>query len=264
LAPVRMIRRLGKSLDVGTVLGAPRILVVEDDLDLRALLKRILTQEAYEVVAVDGQIGMRRSVTDQFDVMVIDRGLPRIDGLEIISRIRGHGISTPVMMLTAYASVAECVAGLDAGADDCLVKPFEIRELLARIRALRRRGSPENELAGMGAGLIDFTSRRAHLPDGTEIDLSGRECALLRALTASPGRVFTREELRLQVFDNADSASIVDTYVHYLRRKLGRGVVLTTRGHGYRVGTLCGQDGRGTPLRLRRVENGLQGRGKRS
>ena len=170
--------------------------------------------------------------------MVIDRGLPAIDGLELTGRIRNQGITTPVMILTAYGSVADRVAGLDAGAEDYLVKPFDIDELLARVRALLRRHTSAGGTVRIGTGVVDLTTRIARRTDGIDVELSGRECAFLRVLAARPGRVFTRDELRQQVFDNADSASIVDTYVHYLRRKLGKAVISTARGRGYRIGTM--------------------------
>jgi two-component system response regulator QseB len=218
---------------------AQRILLVEDDHELRTLLNRILSQEGYQVVAVaDGQAGLHRSLVDHYDAMVIDRGLPAIDGLDLTGRIRNQGITTPVMILTAYGSVADRVARLDAGAEDYLVKPFDIDELLARIRALLRRHTSATGIVRIGAGVVDLTTRTARRANGFEVELSGRECAFVRVLSARPGRVFSREELRLQVFDNADSASIVDTYVHYLRRKLGKGVIATMRGHGYRIGTM--------------------------
>lgn len=218
---------------------ATRILVVEDDRELRELLTRLLRDVGYRVDAVgDGQAGLHRALVDDYDTLVIDRGLPAVDGLDLIKRLRGQGVRTPVMVLTAYGSVADRVAGLDAGAEDYLVKPFEIDELLARLRALLRRHPSTTESLPVGSGVLDLASRTARRGDGTRVELSGRETALLRLLASRPGRVFTREELRVEVFDSAESASIVDTYVHYLRRKLGNKVVRTVRGHGYRIGEL--------------------------
>ncbi len=218
---------------------ARRLLIVEDDRELRTMLERLLGDEGYQVDAVaDGQAGLHRALIDRYDVMVIDRGLPAIDGLDLTRRLRGRGVGTPVIMLTAYGSVVDRVDGLDAGAEDYLVKPFEVDELLARLRALLRRHATIGETIQIGDGTVDLVSRIARTSDGQAIELSGRECALLRTLASRPGRVFGRDELRKTVFDTADSETVVDTYVHYLRRKLGKGVVHTMRGHGYRIGAM--------------------------
>ena len=218
---------------------ARRLLIVEDDRELRTMLERLLGDEGYRVDAVaDGQAGLHRALVDQYDVMVIDRGLPAIDGLDLTRRLRGRGIATPVIILTAYGSVVDRVEGLDAGAEDYLVKPFEVDELLARLRALLRRHATVGETIQLGDGTVDLVRRIARTSDGRAIELSGRECALLRTLATRPGRVFNRDELRKTVFDTADSETVVDTYVHYLRRKLGKEVVQTMRGHGYRIGVM--------------------------
>jgi two-component system, OmpR family, response regulator len=227
------------SEDVGGMLDARRILLVEDDRELRLLLDRLLRTEGYLVDAVaDGQAGLHRALVGRHDAMVIDRGLPAIDGLDLIGRLRRQGIATPVMILTAYGSVADRVAGLDAGAEDYLVKPFDVDELLARLRALLRRHTSTSSVVQIGTTSVDFATRIARRGDGTVVKLSGRESAFLRTLAARPGRVFNRDELRTQVFDNAEGESIVDTYVHYLRRKLGKDVIRTMRGHGYRIGAM--------------------------
>jgi two-component system response regulator QseB len=215
------------------------LLVVEDDAELRELLGRLLRDEGYLVdTAPDGQAGLHRALTRRYDAMVIDRGLPGIDGLDLIGRLRKQGVATPVLVLTAYGAVADRVAGLDAGAEDYLVKPFEIDELLARLRALLRRHWPQAEQIQLGEGLLDLAVRAVRLPGGSEVGLSDREMALLETLARRPGRIFTREQLQERVFPGAESGSIVDTYVHYLRRKLGNDVVRTVRGIGYRAGTL--------------------------
>jgi two-component system response regulator QseB len=198
-----------------------------------------LAGEGYHVDAVaDGQAGLHRALVDRYDVMVIDRGLPAIDGLDLTRRLRRRGVATPVIILTAYGSVVDRVEGLDAGAEDYLVKPFDVDELLARLRALLRRHGTLGETIRLGDGTVDIVRRIARRADGTAIELSGRECALLRTLASRPGRVFNRDELRTTVFDSADSESVVDTYVHYLRRKLGKRIVQTMRGHGYRIGVM--------------------------
>jgi two-component system response regulator QseB len=215
------------------------LLVVEDDTELRDLLGRLLGDEGYLVdTAPDGQAGLHRALTRRYDAMVIDRGLPGIDGLDLIRRLRKQGVAAPVLVLTAYGAVADRVAGLDAGAEDYLVKPFEIDELLARLRALLRRHWPQAEQVQLGEGHLDLAVRAVRLQDGREVGLSDREMALLETLARRPSRVFTREELQDRVFPAAEAGSIVDTYVHYLRRKLGNDVVRTVRGIGYRAGTL--------------------------
>jgi two-component system, OmpR family, response regulator QseB len=217
----------------------PQILVVEDDAELRGMLERLLHDCGYGVdVAGDGQAGLHLALTRTYDVLLLDRGLPAIDGLDLMQRLRRRGIATPALFLTAYGELSDRVAGLDAGAEDYLVKPFEVDELLARLRALRRRHLVTADVVPLGSGELDVPSRTVRLPDGTQVDLSARETALLHALAIHPSRVFSRDELRELVFEAAESASIVDTYVHYLRRKLGSGVVRTVWGLGYRAGAL--------------------------
>ena len=216
-----------------------QLLLVEDDAELCELLARLLRVEGYLVdTAPDGQAGLHRALTRPYGAMVIDRGLPGVDGLDLIGRLRRQDIRTPVLVLTAYGAVADRVAGLDAGAEDYLVKPFEVDELLARLRALLRRNRPAAEGIRLGAGYLDLAVRAVRLPDGGEVALSDREMVLLETLARRPGRVFSRDELQEQVFPTAEAGSIVDTYVYYLRRKLGSDVVRTVRGVGYRAGTL--------------------------
>ncbi len=215
-----------------------RLLVVEDDRELREMLHRLLVTAGYAVdLAADGQAGLHRAMTTSYDVLVIDRGLPAIEGLDLIRRLRRQGVDVPMLVLTAYGSTADVVAGLDAGAEDYVVKPFEVDELLARIRALLRRQQSKQTSVQIGAGMLDV-AKRTVARSGIEVELSGRETALLRVLAAQPNRVFSRDELKTRVFDSAESDSIVDTYVHYLRRKLGSGAVTTVRGLGYRIGRM--------------------------
>jgi two-component system, OmpR family, response regulator len=216
-----------------------RVLLVEDDHQLREMLARVLSRSGYEVETVaDGHRGLHRTLTRAYDALIVDRGLPGIDGLDLIRRLRRQGIRTPLLILTAYGTLADRVAGLDAGAEDYVVKPFELEELLARLRALLRRSDPCGGEIPFGAGRLDVAGRTVLTPDGRTVELSAREGALLTLLVARPSRVFGRDELRRRVFDAAESSSIVDTYVYYLRRKLGTGVIRTVRGLGYRVGTL--------------------------
>ncbi len=216
----------------------PRVLVVEDEPDLARLLARLLTDEGYAVDVVhDGQAGLHRALTRRYDVLLLDRGLPGIDGLDLLRRLRRSGVHAPALMLTAYDTVPDRVEGLDSGAQDYLGKPFDVDELLARLRALLRRTEPgeDAELLDLGDRRLDVASRM--VVGGTEdVQLSDREAALLRTLAGRPTRVFTRDELRSRVFEDAETDAAVETYVSYLRRKLGADAVRTVRGVGYRMG----------------------------
>ncbi|WP_207401210.1 response regulator transcription factor [Actinomadura roseirufa] len=216
-----------------------RLLIVEDDRELARMLAGLFAEQGYAVdLAPDGQRGLHLALTGGHDVMIIDRGLPDADGVELLRRLRGRAVTVPALVLTAFGAVADRVAGLDAGAEDYLVKPFEIDELLARVRALHRRHLDEAWLLPLGAGWLDAEARAVRLPSGESVPLSGQECRLLRALAIRPRQVHTRAALRQRVFDGARTESIVDTYVYYLRGKLGQDVVRTVRGVGYRVGEL--------------------------
>ncbi|MFN8197632.1 MAG: response regulator transcription factor [Nakamurella multipartita] len=215
----------------------PRLLLVEDDSQLGPLLQEVL-DEAYTVdLARDGQAGLHAGLTRDYALMVIDRGLPAIEGVDLVRRLRQRGVATPTLILTARAAVADRVEGLDAGAQDYLVKPFEVDELLARLRALLRRTVDEATELDLGGRRLDVTGRRV-VGGGQVVDLSGREAALLEVLARRPQQVFTRPQLLAAVFDPADDPGSVDTYVYYLRRKLGRDCVTTVHGVGYRLGTI--------------------------
>jgi two-component system response regulator QseB len=214
-----------------------RLLVVEDDRELGGLLLRMFHGAGYAVdVAPDGQAGLHRAMTRRYDLLVIDRGLPAIEGLDLLRRLRRSGVEAPALFLTALGTVTDRVAGLDSGAEDYVVKPFEVEELLARVRVLLRRRSAPGRTLAVGAARLDLVDRRVDAPDGTSATLSGRESDLLRLLAENPSRAFRREEIVAKVFPDAASEALVDTYVHYLRRKLGPGVVTTVRGVGYRLG----------------------------
>ena len=218
--------------------GAGRsVLVVEDDRALAALLERLLAAEGYAVtVAPDGQRGLHLGLTRAFDVMLIDRGLPAVEGLDLIGRLRGRGVLTPMLVLSARGSTKDRVDGLDAGAEDYLAKPFEVSELLARLRALLRRHRDQAPVLTLGQRHLDLATRTVRDPSGEQIELSEREAALLAVLAVRPHQVFSRRDLLERVFSEAESENVVDTYVHYCRRKLGRGVIKTVRGLGYRLG----------------------------
>jgi len=218
--------------------GVVSLLLVEDDAELTGLLTRLLVAEGYAVVAAaDGQRGLHLGLTTPFDVMVIDRGLPAIEGLDLIGRLRAQGVTTPMLVLSARGMTADRVDGLDAGAEDYLAKPFEVVELLARLRALIRRHSGRSPAWGVPGGVLDVASRTVRLTSGSLVELSEREGGLRALLAGHPGRVFSRPELLSRIFWDAESPSVVDTYVHYCRRKLGRDVVRTVRGVGYRIGS---------------------------
>jgi DNA-binding response OmpR family regulator len=214
------------------------LLIVEDDRALSKMLTELFSTEGYLVdVAHDGQQGLHRGLAGSYDAMIVDRGLPVMDGSDLVAVLRSRGITTPALLLTARGSVTDRVDGLDSGAQDYLVKPFEVPELLARVRALLRRPDDRSTLRVGGLRLDRLTRTVSGTTiDGDGVELSEREAALLGVLMSAPRQVFTRRQLLDAVFDGVDSSGAVDTYVHYLRRKLGRGVVHTVRGTGYRLG----------------------------
>lgn len=218
-----------------------RVLLVEDDTQLSAMLAELLTDEGYSVdVAGDGQRGLHLGLTSTYDVLVLDRGLPAIEGLDLLGRLRGRGVLTPALVLSALGNPADRVEGLDAGAEDYMSKPFDVDEFTARLRALRRRGTrgtlQDTGTVRFGPLELDPRTRRVTAADGTIVDLSERECSLLDLLARRPHQVFSRSEILDRVFQGTGDEGAVDTYVYYLRRKLGREVVTTVRGLGYRLG----------------------------
>ncbi|HEX4788101.1 MAG TPA: response regulator transcription factor [Actinospica sp.] len=218
---------------------APRLLLVEDDVELAALLVPLIVGEGYEVdVAHDGQRGLHLGLGRPYRVMVIDRRLPGMDGLDLLARLRRRAVTARVLILTALGAHAERVRGLDGGADDYLAKPFDLDELLARIRALDRRFTDGADLLPLGDGFLDRLARDVARSDGSRVPLSPREYDLLHALAARPRAIHTRAQLRARVFPDTAADSVVDTYVYYLRRKLGRQIVRTVYGLGYRIGPL--------------------------
>jgi two-component system response regulator QseB len=215
-----------------------RLLLVEDDRETAEMLGELFTEEGYEVdLAFDGQRGLHLGLTREHQVMVIDRGLPAIEGVDLVARFRRVGVSARILVLTAFGEVTDRIEGLEAGADDYLVKPFDIGELVARVRALHRRHLDLAEVLPLGAARLSLRQREVLLPDGSVVGLSGREFELLRVLAAKPKSIWTRSDLRAKVFTDTSSESIVDTYVYYLRRKLGRGIVRTVHGLGYQIGS---------------------------
>jgi two-component system response regulator MprA len=215
---------------------ADRVLVVDDDPPLRRMLARTLAAEGYEVtVAGDGgaaMVSVERAVPD---VIVLDVAMPGLDGLTVARRLRGKGLPTPILMLTARDAVPDRVAGLEAGADDYLVKPFAVQELIARVRALTRRGGEGlgGALRSYGDLTLDAATRRA-VRGGRSIELTGREADLLELLLRDLGRVVTRERAIEEIWDGAAEPNVVDRYVTRLRRKLGSPpLIQTVRGSGF-------------------------------
>jgi DNA-binding response OmpR family regulator len=222
---------------VGDRTAAPTLLIVDDDRALSEMLVELFTDEGYEVdAAYDAQQGLHRGLTGGYDALIVDRGLPVMDGVELIGVLRSRGVGTPILVLTARGATTDRVDGLDAGAQDYLVKPFEVPELLARVRALVRRPNDSTTLRVDGLSLDRLTRTVSGRRVGVDVELSEREAALLSVLMSTPGRIFTRGQLLSSAFGGVDTPGVVDTYVHYLRRKLGRGVVRTVRGTGYRLG----------------------------
>ncbi len=219
------------------------LLVVEDDQRLRRLLKRLLEEDRHVVeVAADGATAVELATgTPGIDALILDVGLPDISGLEVARRIRATGIDVSILMLTARDTVGDRVGGLDAGADDYLVKPFAFEELSARLRALSRRGSGARRAESkLVAGVIelDETARQVKI-GGAPIDLSPREFSLLECLLRHAGQTLSRDQLLDQAwpFSVAVTPNAVDAYVHYLRSKLGPASrqLETVRGIGYRL-----------------------------
>ncbi|MDT7725219.1 MAG: two-component system, OmpR family, response regulator QseB [Actinomycetota bacterium] len=229
-------RGRGKNVLVSTQEDAPRLLLVEDDPDLVGMLTRLLVSEGYQVdVAPDGHRGLHLGLTRAYDVLLLDRGLPALDGLDLLTRLRSRGVLAPTLILSALGNPADRVAGLDAGAEDYLSKPFDIDELLARLRALRRRHLDTSRAVPVPGGSLDLDTRQVTFGAREQVRLSERECALLATLATRPTRVFSRPDLLMLVFGDAGQ-DVVDTYVHYLRRKLGRHIIDTVRGRGYQLG----------------------------
>jgi Response regulators consisting of a CheY-like receiver domain and a winged-helix DNA-binding domain len=218
----------------------PRVLLVEDDKRLAAMLEDLLHVEGYTVVvARDGQRALHEGLTQTFDVLLLDRGLPVIDGLEVLARLRRSGVLTPALILSALGNPADRVEGLDRGAEDYLPKPFDVDELLARLRVLRRRLSSTAPVVRIPRGSLDTERRAVTVETGSIVALSERETDLIAHLARRPNQVFSRDDLLAAVFPDADDPGVVDTYVHYLRKKLGRGCITTVRGIGYGIGPIA-------------------------
>ena len=212
------------------------ILVVDDDAPIRRMLERTLTAEGYAVEsAADGGEALAAVERAVPDLVVLDVAMPGVDGLSVCRRLRRAGLSLPVLLLTARDAVSDRVAGLDAGADDYLVKPFAPEELLARVRALLRRGSEPAEVLAFDDLVFDVRTRSARRGE-SEIHLSAREAELLELLLRNPRQVVSRGLALERVWGSESAATLnaVDRYVSYLRRKLGEPALIhTVRGVGF-------------------------------
>ena len=221
-----------------------RVLIVEDEEKIAQAIDRVLTAERYATdVACDGVAALALAGGQDYDVILLDRMLPDLDGVEVLRLLRSRGVQTPVLMLTALGSLDHRVEGLDSGADDYLAKPFAFNELLARIRALARR-SPARPAETLTAGDIVLDPTRIRVTVGSQSeDLSAREFALLTFLARHAGEVVTRQQILDAVWGAEPDvySNVVDLYVHYLRRKLEalgrRDVLRTVRGVGYSLRT---------------------------
>jgi DNA-binding response OmpR family regulator len=220
------------------------ILVVEDQQRLAMLLRRVLTEERHTVdVATEGESGFDLAASDTYDLVILDVMLPVMDGIEICREMRAADVHTPVLMLTARGAVEDRVAGLNAGADDYLVKPFAMEELLARVNALLRRRDRDIEApAQLHIGDLELDLVRHEVKRGGRIiELTAKEFALLEYLMRHPGQVLTRTQITDHVwrYDLDALSNVVDTYIHYLRDKIDRGfsrnLIKTVRGVGYKI-----------------------------
>jgi len=213
--------------------------VVDDDAPIRRMLERTLAAEGYDVrAAADGGAALAAIERSAPDALVLDVAMPGLDGLAVCRRLRAKGLALPILLLTARDAVHDRVAGLDAGADDYLVKPFAAEELLARIRALLRRGHEPAEVLAYDDLVLDLRSRSARR-GGRDLGLSAREADLLELLLRNPRQVVTRDVALERVWQGRSAASlnVVDRYVSYLRRKLGTPPLIeTVRGAGFVLG----------------------------
>lgn len=211
------------------------MLVVDDDPPIRRMLERTLAAEGYEVgSAVDGGAALAAVERLVPDLIILDVAMPGLDGVAVARRVRRRNVPVPILFLTARDEVSDRVAGLDAGGDDYLLKPFAVPELLARVRALLRRGRESGEVLVHRDLHLDPVARRGNR-GGREFDLTGRECALLELLIRNAGLVVTRSQALASVWEGEEVRSnVVDRYVAYLRRKLGAPPLIdTVRGVGF-------------------------------
>jgi two-component system response regulator QseB len=215
-----------------------RILIVEDETRLASFLEKGLRANGYSTkVAPDGESARRLADDTDFDLVILDLGLPDIDGLTVLRELRDRGIRLPVIILTARDELSDKVEGLDAGGDDYVTKPFGLEELLARVRVrLRSDAEPEPTVLEVGRVTLDLRTRRAAV-DGRTVELTAREFTMLETLMRHSDQVLSREQLLSHVwgYDYEPGSNVVEVYIGYLRRKLGEAVIETARGMGYRL-----------------------------
>ena len=219
-----------------------RILLAEDDELLGVGLRAGLQQQGFEVDWVrDGQAALRELLALDYEAAVLDLGLPRLDGMEVLAALREQGRSLPVLVLTARDAVQSRIAGLDTGADDYVVKPVDLHELAARLRALVRRAHGlQQTVLQAGQVQLDPVGHVVTLA-GQPVDLAQREYALLHALMRNPGRILSREQLEAQIYSwgSEVASNAVEVHVSHLRRKLGANLIDTVRGLGYLFNERC-------------------------
>ncbi len=215
-----------------------RILIAEDETRLAAFLEKGLRANGFATTtAADGPTALALTGENHFDLVILDLGLPGLDGMEVLQMLRAQGERLPVVVLSARDDVDDKVSALERGADDYVTKPFRFEELLARIRVrLRDDGTPQETVLRQGALALDLRSRRASI-NGRAVELSAREFVMLDVFLRHAGQVLTRQQLLSHVwgYDFEPGSNVVDVYVGYLRRKLGKDLIVTARGMGYRL-----------------------------
>jgi DNA-binding response OmpR family regulator len=217
-----------------------RVLIAEDERRIASFLEKGLRSNGFTTATVgDGEAAYQYARSGEFDLLILDIGLPGVDGFTVLRRLREARVDIPVVILTARDSVRDTVAGLESGADDYIRKPFAFEEVLARVR-LRLRGdrAPEPTMLRVGELTLDLRTRRAHVADRT-VDLTAREFSLAEVFCRHPDQVLSREQLLSNAWgiDFDPESNVVDVYVRYLRRKLGADRIETVRGVGYRLRT---------------------------
>lgn len=215
-----------------------RILIAEDETRITSFLEKGLRSNGFStLVAETGPLAVQMARDADFDLLILDLGLPGLDGQQVLQQIRERGERLPVIILTARSTVEATVLGLEGGADDYVTKPFRFEELLARVRVrLRDSGDPTPTILTCGGVVLDLRTRRVTIGDRS-VELTAREFTLMETFLRHPGQVLSREQLLSHVwgYDFDPGSNIVDVYVRYLRRKMGVGVLETVRGAGYRL-----------------------------